>query len=77
MATGKVRYPGTPLFVFSIDDPKQNATSLLTPVSNIVFYYPLTNKCTGTFVKQVLDFTVGTKGYTLKNYEIFLRVQLF
>ena len=26
------------LFVFSIDDPKQNATSLLTPVSNIVFY---------------------------------------
>ena len=28
-------------------------------------YYPL------------LGFTVGTKGYTLKNYEIFLRVQLF
>ena len=27
-----------PLFVFSIDGPKQNATSLLTPVSNIVFY---------------------------------------
>ena len=26
------------LFVFSIDGPKQNATSLLTPVSNIVFY---------------------------------------
>ena len=26
------------LFVFSIDDPKQNATSLLTPVSNIVFH---------------------------------------
>ena len=26
------------LFVFSIDDPKQNATSLLTPVSDIVFY---------------------------------------
>ena len=25
------------LFVFSIDGPKQNATSLLTPVSNIVF----------------------------------------
>ena len=25
------------LFVFSIDDSKQNATSLLTPVSNIVF----------------------------------------
>ena len=27
-----------PLFVFLIDGPKQNATSLLTPVSNIVFY---------------------------------------
>ena len=26
------------LFVFSTDGPKQNATSLLTPVSNIVFY---------------------------------------
>ena len=26
------------LFVFSIDDSKQNATSLLTPVSNVVFY---------------------------------------
>ena len=26
------------LFVFSIDDPKQNATSILTPLSNIVFY---------------------------------------
>ena len=26
-----------PLFVFSIDDPKQNAVSLLTPVSSIVF----------------------------------------
>ena len=26
------------LFVFSIDDSKQNATSLLTPVSNLVFY---------------------------------------
>ena len=26
------------LFVFSIDGPKQNATSLLTPVSDIVFY---------------------------------------
>ena len=26
------------LFVFSIDAPKQNATSLLTPVSSIVFY---------------------------------------
>ena len=26
------------MFVFSIDGPKQNATSLLTPVSNIVFY---------------------------------------
>ena len=26
------------LFVFSIDGPKQNAGSLLTPVSNIVFY---------------------------------------
>ena len=26
------------LFVFLIDGPKQNATSLLTPVSNIVFY---------------------------------------
>ena len=26
-----------PLFVFSIDGPKQNATSLLTPFSNIVF----------------------------------------
>ena len=26
------------LFVFSIDDPKQNATTLLTTVSNIVFY---------------------------------------
>ena len=25
-----------PLFVFSIDDPKQNAVSLLTPVSSIV-----------------------------------------
>ena len=25
------------LFVFSIDDPKQNAGSLLTPVSSIVF----------------------------------------
>ena len=25
------------LFVFSTDGPKQNATSLLTPVSNIVF----------------------------------------
>ena len=25
------------LFIFSIDDPKQNATSILTPVSNIVF----------------------------------------
>ena len=26
------------LFVFSIDGPNQNATSLLTPVSNIVFH---------------------------------------
>ena len=26
------------LFVFSIDGPKQNAGSLLTPVSNTVFY---------------------------------------
>ena len=26
------------LFVFSIDGPNQNATSLLTPVSNKVFY---------------------------------------
>ena len=26
------------LFVFSIDGPKRNATSLLTPVSNIVFH---------------------------------------
>ena len=26
------------LFVFSIYDPKQNATSLLTPLSNTVFY---------------------------------------
>ena len=26
------------LFVFSIDDPKQNAGSLLTPVSDTVFY---------------------------------------
>ena len=26
------------LFVFSIDGPKQNAGSLLTPVSDIVFY---------------------------------------
>ena len=26
------------LFVFSIDDPKQNVASLLTPVSNKVFY---------------------------------------
>ena len=26
------------LFVFSIDGPKQNAGSLLTPVSNIVLY---------------------------------------
>ena len=26
------------LFVFSIDGPKQNATSLLTPVSNLVFH---------------------------------------
>ena len=26
------------LFVFSIDDPKRNAGSLLTPVSSIVFY---------------------------------------
>ena len=31
------QFPDT-LFVFSIDGPKQNATSLLTPVSNIVFY---------------------------------------
>ena len=31
-------YMTRPLFVFSIDDPKQNATSLLTPVSDIVFY---------------------------------------
>ena len=28
----------TPLFVFSTDDPKQNAASLLTPVFIIVFY---------------------------------------
>ena len=28
----------SPLFVFSIDDPKQNVTSLLTPVFETVFY---------------------------------------
>ena len=28
----------SPLFVFSIDGPKQNAGSLLTPVSDTVFY---------------------------------------
>ena len=31
-------YVEGPLFVFSTDDLKQNATSLLTPVSNTVFY---------------------------------------
>ena len=46
--TASVRTPGmliksnviydTPLFVFSISDPKQNARSLLTPVSGTVFY---------------------------------------
>ena len=29
---------GKSLFVFLIDDPKQNAISLLTPVSNTVFH---------------------------------------
>ena len=28
----------SPLFVFSLSDPKQNARSLLTPVSGTVFY---------------------------------------
>ena len=36
-----------PLFVFSIDDTKQNAGSLLTPVSSIVFGAPL--HCTLSF----------------------------
>ena len=31
------RQNSSSLFVFSIDDPKQNATSLLTPFSKIVF----------------------------------------
>ena len=38
------------LFVFSIDGPKQNATSLFTPVSNIVFY----------------AFSSGTLGFALR-----------
>ena len=37
MSNGTSYVRGKSLFVFSIDGPKQNATSLLTPVSNIVF----------------------------------------
>ena len=43
-----------PLFIFSIDGPKQNAGSLLTPVSNIVFYALSSGALYGRFLNHFL-----------------------
>ena len=55
----------SPLFVFSIDGPKQNAGSLLTPVSNIDFY-ALSSGTLGFALhgSSVNHFLIGGYSYT-------------